>query len=89
VDSPLRSCFCEVDLSIFMEGALVMVRIPVDGHSWWREPKTGIVVGAAEEDPWDFGDDDKLPHRYVPVIVDGRIMRFRENKIKFVSRSQT
>lgn len=67
-------------------GDLVRVRIPVDGHTWWREPKTGIVVGPAAEDPWEFGDGDRLPPRYVPVLVDGTIVQVNEMKIQYVEQ---
>ena len=68
-------------MSIFLEGDLVKVRRTT--NNGWIDVMTGIVVAPAKEDPW-------VTHSgcpFVPVIVDGKIMHFRENKIKFVSRN--
>ena len=73
-------------MSMFEVGELVRVRVPVDGHTWWREPKTGVVVGSAAEDPWEFVDDDRLPPRYVPVLVDGAIVKVDEMKMQRVEQ---
>lgn len=62
-------------MSLFAVGELVRARIPVDGHTWWREPKTGVVVGPGRY---------SMGKRYVPVLVEGTVVKVDEVKIKRV-----
>ena len=73
-------------MSRFEVGELVRIRA-MSSHPAWRVAKTGIVVGPAAEDPWEFGDDDRLPPRYVPILVDGTIVQVNEMKIQHVEQS--
>ena len=66
-------------MSLFAMGELVRVRIPVDGHTWWREPKTGVVVGPCVHTGWG--------KRYVPVLVDGTVVKVDEMKMQRVEMS--
>ena len=65
---------------MFEVGELVRARIPVDGHTWWREPKTGVVVGPPES-------SRHTQRRYVSVLVDGTIVKVDEMKMQRVEQS--
>ena len=73
-------------MSMFEVGELVRVRAMSSHPTGWREPKTGVVVGPAAEDPWEFGDDDRLPPRYVPVLVEGTVVQVNEMKMQRVEQ---
>ena len=73
-------------MSRFVVGELVRIRAMSSHPIGWREPKTGIVMGPAAEDPWEF-HDDRLPPRYVPVLVDGTVVQVNEMKIQYVEQS--
>ena len=73
-------------MSMFEVGELVRIRARGLRHGWY-EPKTGVVMGPAAEDPWEFGDDDRLPPRYVPVLIDGTVVKVDEMKIQRVEQS--